>query len=573
MVRPPTQMRDPLLGVKVGNFHLTRKLGEGGMGSVYLGEHPHIGSHVAVKFLHPALAMDPAVVRRFYSEARASNIAAHEHIVRVLDLGCLEGHGYYLMMEYIPAPTLKERMRGPMPLGFSEQVLSQLCAALADAHARGVVHRDLKPENILVLDRDGAPFVKITDFGIAKLRADAATLGGTMVGDVMGTPEYMAPEQCEGQPTDARADGYALGIIAYELVTGRTPFQGSTGQLLVAHLRHAPQPPRELRPDLPAAWNDAILRALSKRADERFPTVAAFRAALRAPGRPVTQARPPVEVKVEFAPGTPRFVLRALDLSRGGALVCFAGKPPPLLSRVRVAVGDVDLEADVVRHVSDADARAWGKEPGFAVQFRSAPATLGAAIDKLQQQPPPTARPPTPLPPTALAVDERAMLHRFSTRDPRDHYGALGLATDARYDEIISAGKRTVAALQTLEQRQLSPIDATQVQAALARVASAIAVLGSPSERLRFDAVLGNFRGVVRVLEGGISRDVVAREHAEFLRRHVDVAARVGVHLARIKIARARDNLPAAMRELEAALTAAPLDLTLHALRGELGLH
>jgi eukaryotic-like serine/threonine-protein kinase len=227
---------DPLLETRVGNFVLKRRLGEGGMGAVYLGENPAIGSKVAVKFLHPSLARDPAIVRRFYDEARAANLVAHENIVRVLDLGHDVERGFHLIMEYVPGQTLAARLgQGPVPLAWAEQVLAQLCSALGNAHALGVVHRDLKPENILLVEGNAGPYVKIADFGIAKLRAQSVA-GATALGDMLGTPAYMSPEQCHGAPADSRADIYALGVMAYELCTGQLPFSGNVARLLVAHI-------------------------------------------------------------------------------------------------------------------------------------------------------------------------------------------------------------------------------------------------------------------------------------------------------------------------------------------------
>ena len=553
---------DPFLGTRVGNFVLQRRLGQGGMGAVYLGENPTIGSKVAVKFLHPSLARDPGVVRRFYDEARAANLVAHENVVRVLDLGHDPERGFHLIMEYVPGRTLAEALRaGPLPLAFGEQVLAQICAALGEAHKRGVVHRDLKPENILLLERGAAPQVKITDFGIAKLRAETAA-GATALGEMLGTPAYMSPEQCRGTPADARTDIYALGVMAYELCTGRPPFSGNIAALLTAHLTEAPRPPRELRPDLPARWNQAILRALQKDPDQRFADVASFIAALQCP-EPTTE-KPAAVLEVTLAPGLPPVPLRALELSRGGALLCFAGRPPPIFSMVRVALRGAgrsfDLEAEVVRHVSAEEARTWKSEPGFAIQFRGAPPGLTQTIQALGQ----VAQAPSGLP-----ARQRELLAQHAARLAAGHYELLGLQKDASFAEIAERGSRMVAELREIEAHALAPEELAQLRAALARVAWAVSTLGAPLPRLRYDGSIGNFLGAARAL-AGLSATVAEREHAAFRAARPDLDACLGMRLSRVKLARARGNRVAALDELELALQLDPLDSVLHRMRAEL---
>ncbi|HYG67073.1 MAG TPA: serine/threonine-protein kinase, partial [Anaeromyxobacteraceae bacterium] len=276
---------DPLIGSRVGSFQIVRILGRGGMGTVYLAEHPVIGSRVAVKFLHPNMAENPAVVARFFDEARAVNLIGHENIVGIYDLNQLPPNRYYFVMEYLEGETLTERLRGGrLPLPIALDVLLQLCDALQCAHDRGVVHRDLKPENVFLVSRRGkSHFVKLVDFGIAKLRDGAAAPGRTAAGLIVGTPEYMAPEQCDDREVDARTDVYSLGVIAFELATGRLPFEGRTvTQLLLAHLQREAPAPSSLAPDVDPGLEQAILRALRKDPAARFPDMAAFADALRA---------------------------------------------------------------------------------------------------------------------------------------------------------------------------------------------------------------------------------------------------------------------------------------------------
>ena len=221
---PASSAPDPLLGTTVGSFRLVRRIGHGGMGSVYLGEQALIGSKVAVKVLHEHLASDASLVQRFYAEARAVNLIGHPNIVNIFDMNVVPPRRYYLIMEYLEGEPLSAAPPGPMAPEHAIPILIQVCQARQAAHARGVVHRDLKPENIFLCRRDGPPFVKILDFGIAKLFGSEMQLGQTHAGWIVGTPEYMAPEQGSGEGLDGRADLYALGIIAYRLATGRLPF-------------------------------------------------------------------------------------------------------------------------------------------------------------------------------------------------------------------------------------------------------------------------------------------------------------------------------------------------------------
>ncbi|WP_370642033.1 protein kinase [Myxococcus sp. AS-1-15] len=270
---------DPLVGTKLGSFRLVRRLGRGGMGAVYLGEHVSIGSRVAVKVLHEHLATYPELVQRFHAEARAVNVIGHENIVSIFDLNAGPPRPY-LIMEYLDGAPLSAWVGSPLPAPAVVSVLSQVCDALQAAHLSGIVHRDLKPDNVFLVRRGrGTPFVKVLDFGIAKL-ADA-NMPQTHAGIIVGTPEYMAPEQSLSRRVDGRADLYALGVIAYQLVTGRLPFEdeGLTAQL-VAHQMRAPPPPRSVHAAVPVSLERVILRALEKAPEQRYATAALLRAAL-----------------------------------------------------------------------------------------------------------------------------------------------------------------------------------------------------------------------------------------------------------------------------------------------------
>ncbi len=277
----PATDDDPLIGTTIGSFSVTRRLGLGGMGTVYLGEQAAIGSKVAIKVLHEHLATNPSLVQRFYAEARATNLIGHEHIVSIIDLSVLPRNRYYFVMEYLEGRALNELPR-PMAAALVVHIMAQACDALQAAHANGVVHRDLKPENMILIRRGrNDQFLKILDFGIAKLFATELAGQKTMAGMIMGTPEFMAPEQTTGEPVDGRTDLYALGVIAYELVTGKLPFTGTNlADLLVAQRIQAAVPPHVLNPQVPTRLSDAIMRAMAKAPDARWQTADEFREAL-----------------------------------------------------------------------------------------------------------------------------------------------------------------------------------------------------------------------------------------------------------------------------------------------------
>ena len=281
-LRGRDEPKDALIGTVVGSFRLVRKLGEGGMGSVYLGEHMQIGSKVAVKFLHEHFASNEALVQRFLAEARAVNLIGHENIINIFDMNVLPPRRHYLVMEYLQGVSLGSLLKSPILPSTAVPLLTQVCDALHAAHTHGVIHRDLKPENIFLLRRERMPwFVKVLDFGIAKLLERGPAQALTSAGALIGTPEYMAPEQWRGQQVDGRTDLYALGIIAYTLLTGRQPFSGKgLGELLQAHLTQAPVPPRAVCPEVPTVLSDVVMRAMARRPEDRFQDALELRAAL-----------------------------------------------------------------------------------------------------------------------------------------------------------------------------------------------------------------------------------------------------------------------------------------------------
>ncbi|MEQ8458711.1 MAG: HDOD domain-containing protein [Sandaracinaceae bacterium] len=282
---PPERDREPsLAGRMLGSYRIVTELGAGGMGTVWYAEHVRIGRRVAIKILHPELSADPEPVGRFVREARAVNAIRHPNIVDITDIGD-DDDLVYLVMELLEGETLGARLERDeqLPLATTLTMVKQIALALSAAHERGVVHRDLKPENIfLCAHADYPDRVKVLDFGIAKLAGPGVFGRGTRPGLVLGTPTYMSPEQCMGDgEIDARSDQYALGVVTYEMLTGLPPFESdSFGRLVVMHSTEAPAPLMKHVPEMPVAVSDVVLRALSKRPEDRYEDVRAFTDAL-----------------------------------------------------------------------------------------------------------------------------------------------------------------------------------------------------------------------------------------------------------------------------------------------------
>jgi serine/threonine-protein kinase len=256
------------------------------MGVVYLAQHPVIGRKVAIKLLHAVLARDQDIVARFFNEARAIHMIAHENIVEILDFGQTNDGQPYFIMEYLTGESLSDAVaRGAMPAEQVEAIGVQMCKALQAAHAKGIVHRDLKPHNVqLCFKADGALLVKILDFGVAKILAspDGNQSVKTRTGSLMGTPLYMSPEQCKGAGVlDHRTDIYSLGVMLYEMLAGRPPFMAEgVGELFAKHMLEEPPPVTEFVPNAPPHMAAAIMKSLAKEPDARFQSMEDFRKAL-----------------------------------------------------------------------------------------------------------------------------------------------------------------------------------------------------------------------------------------------------------------------------------------------------
>ncbi|NOK23880.1 serine/threonine-protein kinase, partial [Corallococcus carmarthensis] len=269
-----TAITDPLIGLKLGEYELRSRIGVGGMGLVYDGIQPLIGKRVAVKVLRPELAHSSEQVARLLAEARAVNAIRHRGIIDIFGFGQLPDGRQYIVMEYLDGQPLDAILaeKGRLPVPEALSLLDEVLAGLGAAHGAGVVHRDLKPSNIfLVRQPDGSRYVKLLDFGLAK-RGEGPTgrTAQTRTDMVVGTPEYMAPEQARGQSVGPMTDLYAMGVVTFEIITGRLPFIGSSPvDLLMKHVEARPPRPSEFVPDLPPAVDAFILQMLTKDPETR----------------------------------------------------------------------------------------------------------------------------------------------------------------------------------------------------------------------------------------------------------------------------------------------------------------
>jgi eukaryotic-like serine/threonine-protein kinase len=430
------------VGAQVGPYNIVRRLGAGGMGEVYLARHRHIGRDAAIKVLLPELTKNEEVVARFFTEARATATIRHPGIIEILDCDVHKSGRAYIVMEFLDGENLAERLAragsfaGDFPSVGS--IIIQVASALAAAHAKGIVHRDLKPDNVFLCNvvPGSAPFVKILDFGIAKLVDDDG--GGrnkTRTGSLLGTPTYMSPEQCRGAGSiDHRTDIYALGCMAFEMVAGRPPFvRSGAGEVLVAHLVEAPPLLSSLVPGVPPALEAIVARMLEKEADNRPQTMTEIAAHVdglfgghvaRAAGQGSDALSGPVRAPTPAyggQPSAPHAVAQPLPprtpvpnqaasppVVSGGTLAAPAPAPAPVSSPI-IAGGTRVMMAS---HTTLSDTASEAGTSSVPPQVRSRPrwvipavagggvliaaVVIGLAIPG--RSPPPAAPPPPPAP-------------------------------------------------------------------------------------------------------------------------------------------------------------------------------
>jgi serine/threonine-protein kinase len=274
---PPAEAstdHDERIGLVVAErYRIARVLGVGGMGGVYEAEHLLIGKKVALKCLHREYARDRDIVERFKREARAATLIGNDHIIDVTDMGDLPDGSPFLVMEFLAGSPLASLCERPMPVRRTVHIARQICSALGAAHDKGIIHRDLKPENVFLVERNGDPdFVKVLDFGISKMHSSGVDKGLTRTGMAMGTPSYMSPEQAQGSKNlDHRTDVWALGVILYEMLASRRPFDADSYPLLLMNIVATdPDPIGWYRKDLPPAFADVVMRCLAKAPDARI---------------------------------------------------------------------------------------------------------------------------------------------------------------------------------------------------------------------------------------------------------------------------------------------------------------
>jgi eukaryotic-like serine/threonine-protein kinase len=402
-----------LMGRTIGNYQIMEELGRGGMAVVYRAYQQSLNRYVAIKVLPPQFAFDREFVERFQREAKAAAGLRHPNIVVIHDVGQEDGI-YYIVMEYLEGRTLKQVIEqgGPLPPKQVGRIVEQVAAALDYAHKRGFVHRDVKPANIFVGEGDR---VTLTDFGIAKAGAETQHL--TRTGTLMGTPEYMSPEQAAGGTVDHRTDLYALGVVLYQMLVGRVPFRGTTPHaVLHAVIYEPPPPPRQINPNLPPAIEAVIVKAVAKRPEQRFQRGAEMVAALRTAlaGKPYAPAAvpPPPEpgpsraVPAKRRPGpeaqpkrSPMVWIMAgialvLLLSLGGLALLLSGGggqatpiPPTMQAIVWVTEAATPVGLSSGSQATEASAPPATQEPVPTQAQSSAPA------------PPPATDTPSPAPP------------------------------------------------------------------------------------------------------------------------------------------------------------------------------
>lgn len=336
-----------------GRYHIVEELGKGGMGRVYRAIDRKLNEEVALKLIRPEIARDEHTLERFQNELKIARKISHRHVGRMYEL--MEEKGvHFITMEYVAGQDLRALIKqtGQLTVRKSVAIAAQVLEGLAEAHRLGVVHRDLKPSNIIV-DKEGS--ARIIDFGIARV---ASSKGITGAGALIGTPEYMSPEQVEGKPVDRRADLYALGVILFEMVTGRPPFEGETPLgVAVKHKTEPPPDPRTLAPQVPAELGRVILRALEKDRDKRYQTSEEFLAALAAVDEALptteraTAARRPAtskKITVEFTPKKLLVPAAALAVFAAAAVLLWhpwsAAKPPAAAPKIANSIAVISFE-------------------------------------------------------------------------------------------------------------------------------------------------------------------------------------------------------------------------------------
>jgi eukaryotic-like serine/threonine-protein kinase len=360
----------PRVGAVVaGKYRIERKLGEGGMGLVVAASHLTLGGQVALKFLTTGDEIRPEAVTRFTREAQSVTRIKSEHIARVLDMGTVESGAPYIVMELLEGLDLHKfvRRKGPLPIADAVEFILQAAEGIAEAHAVGIVHRDLKPANLFLSYRpDGSPFVRVLDFGIAKnlqVNKEAGDVSLTVGTDVLGSPNYMAPEQIRNpKDVDPRADIWSLGAILYKLLTGRTAFEADNPSATLAMIvMEEAEPVRLLRPDVPPQLEAIVQRCLEKKIDRRFQTVDELACALLpfAPPRPRGRPWTPTTVLAPPVLGPPADMITSQNQTSPSTISGSSKSNPPSVRSNWTTAAVVAILTSAVIVVMVLVARAW----------------------------------------------------------------------------------------------------------------------------------------------------------------------------------------------------------------------
>jgi serine/threonine-protein kinase len=436
-------MEENLVGTTLGQYQVVGELGRGGMATVYKGYQPRLEREVAIKVLPAYFAHDPQFSERFRREAKAIANLDHPNVVPVYDSG--EERGVpYIVMKHVEGGSLKSRLeRGRPDLKYTAHIISQVASALSYAHGQGVIHRDVKPSNVLMTGDDWA---QLSDFGIAKMTAETQALTGTGVG--VGTPEYMAPEQAsEAARVDERADVYSLGVMVYQMVTGKLPYTGSTPMGVVIKHMQAPLPlVREVAPDVPEDVERVILKAMAKDPDDRFQTPNDLSDALEAAvvGQPITVELPPIEADltgttlpiVARKETRPHPVPRTLVAWRGKRLL-WTGVAGTVVAAAAIAIALTMVVPGSVRRNQEATAIAQEEATAVAQEEATSASQVEATATAPQETP------TTPPEERVEAVLDEWPLVLYDSFDTNDNHWEDGESTNERasIDYLVGDGK------------------------------------------------------------------------------------------------------------------------------------
>ena len=381
---------DTLIGKTIGNFQIVEEIGRGGMATVYKAYQTTLGRYVALKVLPPFFQQDTQFLRRFDQEARAAAQLDHPNIVKIYEAGEADGL-HFIAMEYVEGESLQDLLRRtgrPLDLATTAHIIAQVASALDYAHARGVVHRDVKPSNIL-LTRDGRAV--LTDFGIARAAGFSRL---TQTGAVVGTPEYMSPEQARGQEPDRRSDVYSLGVVLYQMLAGVVPFSSTTPHaVLYAHIHNPPPPLARYNPAVIPAVQRIVQRALVKDPQQRYQQageiVAALQAALRAPTKPARPVRPRLGYWVAGAAALLVLILVGILFGRSSAPTSRTAWVPPTVT-AKITTPEMPAGATL--------------RPPTATPIPPIPTPIPLTPTPVPSKATPLPPTPTPLPPTPMPI-------------------------------------------------------------------------------------------------------------------------------------------------------------------------